>query len=307
MTARYQYDNFTDEKKPRKLLLQNHIYRSLKNYGLSGSVLSITGEDVLKHLYATELFNNQSNMIIPEINRKSYGIIRDKLKLLGTRKIKVVYDDWVKVVRRLGTLCTDKVCLIDLDLCKTIKILWKSDGLRFGLHTILGKKRDSLADIFAITITHSLRNNNKEERNFYINKIAQLIMSWNYGIVKFDRYPYRDGMPMETVVFIATKQTLNEHREFKIDYNDKPRKINKKPSRITYKTTAIRGMIRQNKTVSEILSYVKANYLKPTSNEYIWKIKCYMRKEYRQENRLPDDLEENKYPTYLQDLRYSNR
>ncbi len=69
------------------------------------------------------------------------------------------------------------------------------------------------------------------------------------------------------------------------------------------KKQTIQRMIQDGKSYNDILQAVKAQYDSATSEAYIWKIKCEMRKAYRTEHALQDNIPEQRYPTYLQDNR----
>ena len=69
------------------------------------------------------------------------------------------------------------------------------------------------------------------------------------------------------------------------------------------KSTLIRTMITQGKSYPDMLTAVQNAFGRPTTIEYIWKIKCNMREEYRQQNNHQQNIPENMYPKYLRDNR----
>ena len=64
-----------------------------------------------------------------------------------------------------------------------------------------------------------------------------------------------------------------------------------------WKLSQIMEMIERGKDYDEILLEID------TSREYIWKIKCKMREQYRVRMRYNRDISENLYPKYLRDNR----
>jgi len=134
-----------------------------------------------------------------------------------------------------------------------------------------------------------------------IDRALKDLQKYRYYLISCDHKKWHK-LPLDSrdtkVLHRAIKGWLEEKELTEINY---PKKTSgKSNTKKEWKLTKIMEMIEQGKDYDEILAEVD------TTREYIWKIKCNMREQYRIEAGYGGNVSENIYPEYLRDNRHTH-
>jgi len=132
-----------------------------------------------------------------------------------------------------------------------------------------------------------------------IDRALQDLQKYHYYLISCDHKKWHNP-PLDSrdtkVLHRAVKGWLKDEELTEINY---PKKTSgESNTKKEWKLTKIMEMIEQGKDYDEILAEVD------TTREYIWKIKCNMRKRYRIRRGYDRNVPENLYPEYLRDNRH---
>jgi len=202
--AKYTSSQFSTKKRPKKALIEKSFYEIMKQNGIRGSCLILSGPNLKKHYDISKaLLTKSSKMVVPEINDRVYKNLLPKAKKINNEKIIIKKGDIFDIFKYYKK---GKFSLIDLDFCVTIPKLIKQD-ITSKLFLMFSSTK--LRNRVGLIVTFSGRG----DKNYRLNKflLEQIIdgsLNHRYRIMKQIKQSYRDTQPMETWLYILIKKQI---------------------------------------------------------------------------------------------------